>query len=96
MNKILDNEAFPVEERLEMAKVLLEMKDKEIQQLKMVIDQTKSKSKITFTDYEDAYSAGFEDMVRRVPDISKLANFIGWEPKLGLETIIQDVSKSYH
>lgn len=42
MNKILDNEAFPVEERLEMAKVLLEMKDKEIQQLKMVIDQTKS------------------------------------------------------
>ena len=30
MNKILDNEAFPVEERLEMAKVLLEMKDKEI------------------------------------------------------------------
>ena len=27
MNKILDNEAFPVEERLEMAKVLLEMKD---------------------------------------------------------------------
>jgi UDP-glucose 4-epimerase len=62
---------------------------------KMIIEQTKSKSEITFTDYEDAYSAGFEDMVRRVPDISKLANFIGWEPKLGLETIIQDVSKSY-
>ena len=62
---------------------------------KMIIDQTKSKSEITFTDYEDAYSAGFEDMVRRVPDISKLANFTGWEPKLGLETIIEDVSKSY-
>ena len=42
MNKILDNEAFPVEERLEMAKVMLEMKDNEIQQLKMVISQTKS------------------------------------------------------
>jgi hypothetical protein len=42
MNKILDNEAFPVEERLEMAKVLLEMKDKEIQQLKAVIDNAKS------------------------------------------------------
>lgn len=42
MNKILDNEAFPVEERLEMAKILLEMKDEEIQQLKMVNDQTKS------------------------------------------------------
>jgi hypothetical protein len=42
MNKILDNEAFPVEERLEIAKVLLEMKDKEIQQLKAVIDNAKS------------------------------------------------------
>ena len=62
---------------------------------KMIIDQTKSKSEITFTKYEDAYSAGFEDMVRRVPNISKLTNFTGWEPKLGLETIIEDVSKSY-
>ena len=42
MNKILDNEEFPVEERLEMAKVLLEMKDKEIQQLKAVIYNVKS------------------------------------------------------
>jgi UDP-glucose 4-epimerase len=62
---------------------------------KIIIDQTKSKSVITFTDYEDAYSTGFEDMVRRVPDISKLTNFTGWEPKLGLDTIIDDVSKSY-
>jgi len=62
---------------------------------KMIIDQTKSKSEITFTDYADAYSAGFEDMVRRVPDISKITNFTGWEPKLGLAAIIEDVSKSY-
>lgn len=62
---------------------------------KMIIDQTKSKSEITFTDYIDAYSAGFEDMVRRVPDISKLTKFTGWEPKLGLTSIIEDVSKSY-
>jgi UDP-glucose 4-epimerase len=62
---------------------------------KMIIDQTKSKSEITFTDYVDAYSAGFEDMVRRVPDISKLKNFTGWEPKLRLTAIIEDVSKSY-
>jgi UDP-glucose 4-epimerase len=60
----------------------------------MIIDQTKSKSEITFTDYEDAYSAGFEDMVRRVPDISKLANFTGWEPELNLATIIEDVTNS--
>jgi UDP-glucose 4-epimerase len=62
---------------------------------KMIIDQTKSKSEITFTKYEDAYSAGFEDMVRRVPDISKLVKFTGWEPKLNLATIIEDVANSY-
>jgi UDP-glucose 4-epimerase len=62
---------------------------------KMIINQTESKSEITFTNYEDAYAVGFEDMERRVPDISKLINFTGWEPKLGLEKIIEDVYKSY-
>jgi UDP-glucose 4-epimerase len=62
---------------------------------KSVISQTNSKSEITFTDYEDAYATGFEEMVRRVPDISKLVNFTGWKPKLGLKDIINDVSKSY-
>ena len=62
---------------------------------KLIIKETNSKSEITFTDYEDAYAAGFEDMVRRVPDISKLINFTSWEPKLGLTSIIEDVSKSY-
>jgi UDP-glucose 4-epimerase len=62
---------------------------------KLIIKQTNSKSEITFTDYEDAYAAGFEEMARRVPDISKLKNFTGWESKLGLNAIIDDVSKSY-
>ena len=62
---------------------------------KMIINQTKSKSDITFTDYEDAYAIGFEDMARRVPDISKITQFTDWEPKLGLNTIIEDISKSY-
>ena len=61
---------------------------------KLIIKQTHSKSMITFTEYEDAYATGFEEMVRRVPDISKLSNFTGWEPKLGLDRIIDDVSKS--
>jgi nucleoside-diphosphate-sugar epimerase len=34
-------------------------------------------------------------MARRVPDISKLTKFTGWEPKIDLEKIIDDVSKSY-
>ena len=63
---------------------------------KLIIKETNSKSEITFTDYEDAYATGFEEMARRVPDISKLTKFTGWEPKLGLDTIIDDVSKSYH
>jgi UDP-glucose 4-epimerase len=63
---------------------------------KFIIKQTNSKSEINFMDYEDAYAAGFEEMARRVPDISKLTKFTGWQPNLGLETIIDDVSKSYH
>jgi UDP-glucose 4-epimerase len=62
---------------------------------KFVIKQTNSRSEISFTEYEDAYAAGFEDMARRVPDISKLTDFTGWKPKLGLEQIIIDVAKSY-
>jgi UDP-glucose 4-epimerase len=63
---------------------------------KFIIRQTNSKSEIIFTPYENAYATGFEEMVRRVPDISKISNFTGWEPKLGLDKIIADVSKSYH
>jgi UDP-glucose 4-epimerase len=63
---------------------------------KSIVKQTNSKSEITFTPYEDAYAIGFEEMVRRVPDISKITKFTGWEPKLGLNTIIDDVAKSYH
>ena len=62
---------------------------------KLIIKQTNSKSEITFTDYEDAYATGFEEMARRVPDISKLTKFTGWEPKIDIEKIIDDVSKSY-
>jgi len=61
----------------------------------LIIKQTNSKSKITFTNYEDAYAVGFEDMARRVPDITKLTSFTGWAPRLDLKTIIEDVSKNY-
>jgi UDP-glucose 4-epimerase len=62
---------------------------------KLIIEQTNSKSDIIFTEYKDAYAAGFEDMARRVPDISKLKQHTGWEPKLDLNSIIEDVSNSY-
>jgi UDP-glucose 4-epimerase len=61
----------------------------------LIIDQTKSKSAITFTDYQDAYAVGYEDMARRVPDVSKIKEFIGWESIIDLKTIINDIANSY-
>ena len=61
---------------------------------KKIIDQTNSKSEIAFVNYEDAYSVGFEDMVRRVPNISKIKLFTGWEPEIDLKTIIRDVASN--
>jgi UDP-glucose 4-epimerase len=56
-----------------------------------IIAQTNSKSVITFTNYEDAYAVGYEDMQRRVPDISKIRSFLNWEPKIGLTEIIEEL-----
>ena len=57
-----------------------------------VIQQTGSSSQITKIPYEAAYSAGFEDMQRRVPDISKAKKVVGWSPSLSLAEIISDVA----
>jgi UDP-glucose 4-epimerase len=59
---------------------------------KKVIEVTGSKSKIELVAYEKAYGPGFEDMQRRVPDISKIRKMLGWEPKIGLEQIIKDIA----
>ena len=59
---------------------------------KMIINLTNSESEITFTEYEDAYAIGFEDMARRVPDISKIKLFTGWEPEIDLKRVIKDVA----
>ena len=57
-----------------------------------VIATTKSQSVITYTPYTDAYPAGFEDIQRRVPDISKIKQAVGWAPTKDLETIIKDIA----
>jgi len=59
-----------------------------------IIKQTNSTSTITYTKYEDAYPAGFEDMQRRVPDITKIKNTINWAPVNTLDSIIDDVASS--
>jgi UDP-glucose 4-epimerase len=57
-----------------------------------VIKITRSKSEITYTPYSDAYPAGFEDIRRRVPDISKVKNAISWAPTKDLTQIICDIA----
>jgi UDP-glucose 4-epimerase len=59
---------------------------------KKVIEITSSKSTIEKISYEKAYPQGFEDMQRRVPDISKIKQVLGWSPKLNLDQIIKDIA----
>ena len=59
---------------------------------KKVVSQTKSSSRIEFKSYADAYGEGFEDLERRVPDISKIERELGWAPKRDLSQIIDDIA----
>jgi UDP-glucose 4-epimerase len=56
-----------------------------------VRDAAGSKSEIRLVPYSEAYAAGFEDMMRRVPDVSKLFRVTGFKPMTSLEEIIRDV-----
>ena len=57
-----------------------------------VIKETNSNSTIEYIPYEKAYAPGFEDMQRRVPDISKIKETVAWQPQRVLTQIISDVA----
>jgi UDP-glucose 4-epimerase len=57
-----------------------------------VIKQINSNSTLEYIPYEKAYAPGFEDMQRRVPDISKIKETIAWQPQRDLTQIISDVA----
>ena len=59
---------------------------------KKVIEITGSSSSIEKIAYETAYPEGFEDMQRRVPDISKIKQVLGWTPEINLDQIIKDIA----
>lgn len=61
---------------------------------KLVVELTGSKSSIKFKPYAEAYANGYEDMVRRTPDISKIRNFTGWKPKFSIHDMILDIAKT--
>ena len=52
---------------------------------------TASGSPIVTIPYDQAYESGFEDMPRRVPDLSKIHGLVGYEPRTDLDTILADV-----
>ena len=58
-----------------------------------VIEQTGSSSVIEKVLYEKAYAPGFEDMQRRIPDITKIKRTVGWSPKRDLSIIISDIAE---
>jgi UDP-glucose 4-epimerase len=60
-----------------------------------VRELTGSASQIKLIPYEEAYEQGFEDMARRMPDLSKVKRLIGYEPKIDLAGIIARIQNYY-
>jgi UDP-glucose 4-epimerase len=62
-----------------------------LQLAERVRERTDSCSAIELVPYEDAYGAGFEDMMRRIPDTGKIERALGWRPTRPLEEILDSV-----
>lgn len=59
-----------------------------------ILDLTGSDSEIVFVPYAEAYDSGFEDMERRIPDLRRIEEIIGWQPRHDLDDILIDVIDS--
>jgi UDP-glucose 4-epimerase len=60
-----------------------------------VREATASSSEIELVPYDEAYEAGFEDMLRRIPDTTRIRERIGWEPTISLDQILADVIEEH-
>lgn len=58
---------------------------------KRIKHMSQSKSEIIKISYEKAYESGFEDMMRRKPNIDKIHKYIGWRPKVKLNDILANI-----
>ena len=58
-----------------------------------VVQLTNSKSRIVNVPYSLAYPEGYEDMQRRVPNISKIKKAVGWQPKQSLDEVIVEITE---
>jgi UDP-glucose 4-epimerase len=55
---------------------------------------TGSRSEIQLIPYEQAYGPGFDDMMRRVPDLTRAEELLGWAPKRKLNDIIAEIAST--
>ena len=60
-----------------------------------VIEMTDSASETEYVPYEQAYAKGFEDLRRRVPDVSKAERLVGFKAKISLEEILRRVIEHF-
>lgn len=60
-----------------------------------VVKLTGSSSELIYKSYSEAYAPGFEDMLHRAPNTTKIKNLVGWSPEYTLEDIILDVIEFY-
>ena len=61
----------------------------------MVKALTHSPSEVTFISYDRAYEEGFEDMRRRIPDLRRIHDLVGYEPSLDLKNILNEIIAYY-
>ena len=62
---------------------------------KLITYKSSSTSEIRHIPHSEVYPIGFEDMARRIPNISKIQRTIGWQPEKSLDNIIDDVIKDF-
>lgn len=61
----------------------------------LIREKTRSPSPVIFVPYDHAYEEGFEDMRRRVPDLTKTRRLIGYEPTMDLDKILDEIIEYY-
>jgi UDP-glucose 4-epimerase len=62
-----------------------------------IVAQTGSRSPIQFIPYEEAFTEGFEDMQRRLPDVTKIRTLTGWKPSRSLQDVIEEtIAEALH
>ena len=62
---------------------------------KLIKEKTGSKSEIVLVPYAQAYEEGFEDMPRRIPDLTKIRKLIGYDPKVDLDGLLDRVIQHF-